>query len=92
MNGKTLAVFSVNCDKRESDLAKPDKSQIEQALSGYITEGVPTEVFSDATEIGKEMNRARTGTELWQPFLLLAILTAIAEMLVARITKADTGE
>ncbi len=92
MNGKTLAVFSVNCDKRESDLTAAEKAQIEQALAGLINQGVPLEIFPDAADIGKQMSRARTGTELWLPFLILAIMAALAEMVVARISKADAGE
>jgi hypothetical protein len=42
--------------------------------------------------ISEIIEEAKTGTELWQLFLMLSILTALTEMLVARNKKADTDK
>ncbi len=89
---KPVAVFSVNPDPTESVLKLFTKDEIEKALKNKISENAPLEFVEDPAEIMTNIERTRTGTELWQLFVIAALICAVAEMLVARYTKKEAGE
>jgi len=53
----------------------PDKGQIE--------------VLEQTRNVAEEVTRARVGTELWKLFVILAILCALAEMVVAKTSARE---
>lgn len=88
-SGKPVSVFSVNVDPSESFLKLYNKDEIGKALSNIINEGVHISYVDDADDILKDIERARTGTELWQFFIILALLCALTEMYVAKTGKNE---
>jgi hypothetical protein len=87
--GKPVSIFSVNSDPTESYLKLYKHDEIRKSLSNMLDEDVRLNFVEDADEIIKDIERARTGTELWQFFILLALLCAAAEMYVARTSKSE---
>lgn len=79
---------AVNLSPKESIAS----SYSEDGLTKYFTSAgaANAPVYLTYTQdITESIQQARFGTELWKFFLLLALLTAIAEMFVARISKKD---
>ena len=87
--GKPVSVFSINVDPAESYLKLYGKDEIDKALKTILNEDVRVSFVDEPDEILQDIERARTGTELWQFFIILALLCAAAEMYVARTTKND---
>lgn len=79
---------SVNHDPAESVTLASAEEEIKDYFkkSGAANEPV---ILSYGSDITQEINQARFGAELWKFFLLLALLTAIAEMAVARVGKKE---
>lgn len=79
---------SVNHDPAESVTASANETELKEYFnkSGAANEPVILDYGAALTE---EINQARFGTELWKFFLLLALLTAITEMAVARVGKKE---
>lgn len=79
---------SVNHDPAESRTTSAEDEQLKEYFkkSGAANEPV---ILDYGAAITEEINQARFGTELWKFFLLLALLTAIAEMAVARVSKKE---
>ncbi len=90
-NDKYVSQISVNVDESESILSPSDNNKIKSILEKRLPK-IPVTIISPSNEIELGINRARTGTELWQIFLLLAILSAVAEMLVARVSKNEVSD
>lgn len=83
-----VAQIAVNPDETEFVLNQFDNDNLEEQLKDRITEA-PITIFESAQDISSGIKRVRTGTELWQIFILLALLSAIAEMIVQRVTKNE---
>lgn len=89
LSNKTLLdYFSVNHDKRESVLEFSSETEIEDYLSKIGYEGKMI-LLSAETDYLKEIYQSRFGTELWKYFLIIVLILAIAESLLARSTKKD---
>lgn len=89
-NDKIASMISVNTDPSESVIINQQADALDNALTAYLNEETSYIITESNDNIIQNVERARTGTELWQLFVLLAILTAIAEMLVARNTKSES--
>jgi aerotolerance regulator-like protein/VWA domain-containing protein len=89
-DGKPLILVSVNIDPSESDLIPMTEENFELSVSDLVSEEVRMIDINRPREILSGIQRSRTGTELWQLFVILAIITAIAEMLVGKATRKDT--
>lgn len=87
--GKPVAVFAVNVDPSESDPNRPTGDELEKVVRSYFSGEPRIEFIKPGANLSAGVERARTGTELWQPLLLLAVFCAVAEMFVARIGKKD---
>jgi hypothetical protein len=83
-----VEMLTVNVDASESIITKRDYKEIESEIGRYIDRKTKIKHL-EAASIINNFTRARTGTELWQFFIFLAILTALAEMIVARNTKNE---
>ena len=90
--GKTVALISVNPPASESILDSPDDSRISSLLKNASGDNANVMFVDKPNEISADIFRARTGTELWQLFLFLALLCAAAEMIVQRTAKSDSAE
>ena len=82
-----MRTVALNLDVRESDLTRvaPDVA-IEQLAGGGGAEVrlLDTAAAGDVTRAMEMLQQERTGIELWNVFLLLALIFLIAEMLVAK--------
>ena len=91
-SNKVVQLLSVNNAATESIIRKRDEKVIKNDIAKYIDNRTEIKYISAET-IANNFSRARTGTELWQLFIILAIITALSEMLVARNTKNElSGE
>lgn len=88
-NKKLVALPAVNMDKSESDVAAPKKSDLEQLIAGRFLNKTNIVVIDDISKINSGIIKARTGTELWQIFILAALIFAIAEMFVQKVSKIE---
>jgi hypothetical protein len=83
-----VAQIAVNSDESESLINRNDESKITNELK-YRFDKTPIEIISNIQDLSTGISRVRTGTELWQIFILLAIITAVIEMIVQRISKNE---
>jgi hypothetical protein len=84
---KLLMAFAVNIDPRESDTRTATS---EQLTRWFGVEGVPpasVTVLHEGNEIQASVVQSRFGIELWRYCIVLALLLAIAEMMIARDSK-----
>jgi len=87
-NKNILDYFVVNHDKRESVLDFASNSEFSDYLSKVGYEGNYF-MFSSNQDYLKDIYQSRFGTELWKYFLIIVLVLAIAESLLARSTKKD---
>jgi hypothetical protein len=81
--------FAVNVRSKEADLARASAAEIEKTLAPYFAPSKEPILMLDASkdDISKTVKQSRYGVELWQTFLVLALLCGVLEMLVAREGK-----
>jgi aerotolerance regulator-like protein len=85
VDGKPAWKFPVNLDPAESDAEKITESDRDDFLTGIgISE---YEVLDSNADILSAVAEIRYGVELWKYFIILALLCALAEMLIARDAK-----
>lgn len=80
--GKTLLQFAANFDKIESQTTKLDSRQIK----AYMTDRMKIEanVIKPGETISASILELRTGKDIWQYFLILALIMILAEYLLSR--------
>lgn len=88
-NGKPITIISINPSPSESSLTPVSQDNLSNWLETRFP-NVNLEYIPVTDDLTKGITRARTGAELWQLFLILAILSAIAEMLVERSGKTES--
>jgi hypothetical protein len=84
-----VSAFAVNTRTSESDPNRASKVEMTTYISPYFTNVDKNITYLDASsgDIAKTVSDSRFGVELWQTLLLLALLCAVAEMLIAREGK-----
>jgi hypothetical protein len=89
-----LVQFAVNVRSKEADLTRASRAEIEKILTPYFASSKEPILMLDASkdDIEKTVKQSRYGVELWQTFLMLALLCGILEMLVAREGKIRTKQ
>ena len=87
---KIINAISVNLPKDESILSQLNDDDIIKNIKRITDNKSVVNILSNDSNIMTKVNRIRTGTELWQLFALLALLTAIAELLVERNKKDES--
>lgn len=85
---KPISTFSINTDASESVLISQSDENIKKYIREFVNEP-RFEMIDASTDIQKSIKRVRTGTELWQLFVALALLAALVEMIVAKVSKAE---
>ncbi len=87
--GKLTSIISVNPPPSESDLTFADRDEFGANLKSVFGKQAAIEFINHTGRVPEDIIRSKAGTELWQLFLLAALLCAAAEMLVERNSKAD---
>lgn len=87
---KIASIISVNPQSSESVLIAYEPGDLEKSLRKKVGDEVAINYIYDPNNITGKILRARIGTELWQLFILLALLFAAAEMIIERNSKAET--
>lgn len=85
-----FSLFSVNINPSESNINHLSENEIKNHFINILNKNVNFDVIEDRNNIIKGIERARTGTELWQLSIILAFCCIIAEMLVAKSSKNET--
>ncbi|HPN39136.1 MAG TPA: BatA and WFA domain-containing protein [Melioribacteraceae bacterium] len=85
-NGKLLSFKSVNVNPVESNFKFYKISDFEDYLKRINFKGRQFNINTEE-DFAEKIYQSRFGTELWRLFLILAFITAILEMIIARSTK-----
>ncbi len=85
---KLIGIFSVNFDKTESNLALEKEYQAK--LKSRLKDEKNIYFADNKSSISQVINEATLGSELWKLFVILALIAAVAEMIVARNTKHES--
>lgn len=85
-----ISLFSVNTNPSESNINHISIEEIKNHFTKILNKNVNFDVIEDRNNIIKGIERARTGTELWQLAIILALCCIIAEMLVAKASKNES--
>jgi hypothetical protein len=88
--GNTLAAIPVNADTAESRLAGISDSTVLTFFHTGRADTFSVHVLHTGDAIPSAVDEARFGVELWKQFSCLALILAIAEMLIARISTRRT--
>ena len=88
---KVIDEVSVNSDPLESKVKYYTKADLENYLSKINFKGKMF-YMNKNENISDAILKARFGSELWKLFLIIALLLAFVEMLVARNAKKDLVE
>lgn len=88
--GNVVATVSSNIPAEESRLDSYSPKELQSALKSDLS-ATAIEVIDSPSKIAQGVARARTGTELWKLFLILALCFAIAEMIVARSSASGSA-
>lgn len=86
---KPVGIISANINPKESVIAKIDNEKVEELLKKKFEKEITIAFLQDYVNLSQQIKRVRSGSELWQIFLVLAILTAISELLVQRLMKSQ---
>lgn len=83
--------LAMNPDAAESDLAQFGAAELLQSLNDETDASIRLlDIPGDAGDAAGEIRAQRTGIELWNVFLLLALLFLVSEMIVARHWRPET--
>lgn len=83
---KKLDCFVVNIHPSESNLSKYSTDEIE---SLFTLDDNSFVILNPGDNFAEIISQARFGSELWRLFLIIALVLAIIEMLLARNSKKD---
>lgn len=87
-NDQIIIGFSVNHHPSESKQEYLSTVEFEKFLESLNFNGQLIEIKPNKNPL-ENINQSRFGTELWKLFVLLAIITAIIEMIISRNTKKE---
>ncbi len=87
--GEPAGIISVNPIPSESMTESLSRKVIIKSIEGLVSDNSIIEFVDNPQNIKQNIKRARIGTELWQIFIIGALLCAIAEMLIERTKKAE---
>ncbi len=86
-----VASFAVNIRSDEADLRRATPDAADSLIAPLFAKPKESIARLDASnkDLTKKIKESRFGIELWQTFLMIALLCAIAEMLIAREAKRN---
>lgn len=89
MSNQAIFTVSVNTPQKESILDYKSENEVKEFLKKF-TSNTDNIIYEDKwQELSGKINRIKTGTEIWQICILLAILFAFTEMWVQRSYKNE---
>jgi len=86
---RIIDMVSVNHLAIESKLQSAEISFIEANLEELLGDNSNINIITEPKKIMSQVNRLRTGTELWQIFVILALICLLAEMFVRKNSKNE---
>jgi hypothetical protein len=86
-NGQLVKRFPVNINPAESDLSRLNEGGLEDFLGKFSIESRAVKFVSRDDNLKDVILQSRYGVELWKYCLILALIVAAIEMLVARESK-----
>lgn len=89
-DGRTISLFSINVEPSESNLVLKSNKEITNLMKRYFDKGIEITFIKQDKEVEDSIIRARAGSELWQLFILLAIVFALFELFIQRILPNKT--
>lgn len=84
---KPVGVVSANINPKESVMNFLEDKIIAEMLKAKFKKKITVAFIEDMTSLNKQIQKVRTGSELWQVFLILALITALTEMVIQRSAK-----
>lgn len=90
-NMSPVGAVAYNSPVEESQLQFDDVDKAVSRMRDLVVDGDRVVGFDDAADIRQSIAEARTGSELWPLFLVLALMSAFGEMFVARFAARDAG-
>ncbi len=90
-DGRVVNIVTVNNNSSESAIKTLDNDEISKRIGNFVDNRTEIRLLQ-VDDLSENFERARTGTELWQLFVFLALAAAIAEMIVARTSKNELIE
>ncbi len=84
---KPVGIVSANINPKESVLNFLETKIIEEMVKSKFKKKVTVAFIEEMSSLSKQIQKVRTGSELWQIFLILSLLTALTEMVIQRTTK-----
>ncbi len=89
LQGKLIALYSYNINRNESDLNLIEKEKLIKQIKSNSNIDKNIHYIDDLNNLKSSIYEAKIGTELWKIFVLFAILFALIEMYVAKISKSE---
>jgi hypothetical protein len=89
---ESLTAMTVNIPSDEGHLNYGSESELLTALQKRMNAPSMISILEQSGRIGDSVAKARIGTELWRFFLILALIFAITEMILARRVSTKTSE
>ncbi len=87
--GHIVQTIGVNPPASESTITQLLEAELKDRLAEVVPDKGQIEVLEQTRNVAEEVTRARVGTELWKLFVILAILCALAEMVVAKTSARE---
>jgi hypothetical protein len=84
-----VSILSVNPENLESKIDKYSSDDTKKWFTEISNSGTKIEEIKEYNDINKSISRAKAGTELWQIFVILAIVMALLELLIQRMYKNE---
>ena len=84
---KSVGVVSANINPKESQMNILEDKIIAEMMKAKFKKKITVAFIEDIASLNKQIQKVRTGSELWQVFLILALLTALSEMVIQRAVK-----
>lgn len=86
-----VGIISLNHLARESKLEILDNKEIEQILENSFPTAGNISVVDEPEKITNDLIKAQIGTEIWQLFIILALICAALEMIIQRVQAKETS-
>lgn len=83
-----IKMIANNINPSESMINSPEKNKLKEKMLTFVSNETKIKEIN-ASDFHSKYVRARTGSELWQLFVFLALIAAITEMFVAKNKKND---
>lgn len=88
-SGKEITSLSMNIDPTESNLNLTKEANLKSNLKSNLNNNVALEIIDYTKNLSSSLERARTGSELWQLFVLLALALLVTEMIISKTAKSE---